>query len=238
VFIASRRFQVSHAKVSTVMTTDVASVRPDTSFHELTQLLAERKVSAVPVVDHDGRVLGVVSEADLLHKLEFADGLSGHSILERPVHRLARAKADGQLARDLMTSPAVTVPAGVSVVKAARLLESQRVKRAPVVDDGGRLVGIVSRAVLLKVFLRPDNDIQREVVGDLLHRLWIGPSELAVTVADGVVTIQGEVEQRSLIDLVARLVRSVDGVVEVLTDLTYAVDDTASPEARYYRPLV
>jgi len=229
---------VSHAKVSTVMTTDVASVRPDTSFHELTEILAERKVSAVPVVDDDGRVLGIVSEADLLHKLEFADGRSGHAILERPVHRQARAKADGRLAKDVMTSPAVTLPVGASVVKAARLLESQRVKRAPVVDEDGRLVGIVSRADLLKVFLRRDADIRREVVGDLLKRLWIGPTELNVTVDDGVVTLQGEVEQRSLIDLVARLVRSVDGVVEVVTDLTYAIDDTTSPEARYYRPLV
>jgi CBS domain-containing protein len=229
---------VSHAKVSTVMTTDVASVRPDTSFHELTEILAERKVSAVPVVDDDGRVLGIVSEADLLHKLEFADGRSGHAVLERSAHRQARAKADGRLAKDVMTSPAVTLPVGASVVKAARLLESHRVKRAPVVDEDGRLVGIVSRADLLKVFLRRDADIQREIVGDLLKRLWIGPSELTVTVDDGVVTLQGEVEQRSLIDLVARLVRSVDGVVEVVTDLTYAIDDTTSPEARYYRPLV
>jgi CBS domain-containing protein len=220
------------------MTTDVASVRPDTSFHEVTQLLAERQVSAVPVVDDDGRVLGIVSEADLLHKLEFADGMSGHVILERPAHRLARAKASGHLAKDLMTAPAVTVPAGVSVVKAARLLESHRVKRAPVVEEDGRLVGIVSRADLLKVFLRSDADIHDEIVGDLLKRLWIGPSELTVTVEDGVATLHGEVEQRSLIDVVARLVRSVDGVVEVITDLTYAIDDTIAPEARFYRPLV
>jgi CBS domain-containing protein len=220
------------------MTTDVATVRSDTSFHDLTQLLAERKVSAVPVVGDDGRVLGIVSEADLLHKLEFADGVGGHAILERPAHRMSRAKAGGQLAKDLMTSPAVTLPIGASVVKAARLLESRHVKRAPVVDEDGRLVGIVSRADLLKVFLRADADIQREVVGDLLKRLWIGPSELAVTVTDGVVTLQGEVEQRSLIDIVAHLVRSVDGVVEVITDLTYAIDDTIAPEARFYRPLV
>jgi CBS domain-containing protein len=220
------------------MTTDVASVRPDTSFHEVTQLLAERNVSAVPVVDDDGRVLGIVSEADLLHKLEFADGMSGHAILERPAHRLARAKASGHLAKDLMTAPAVTLPAATSVVKAARLLESHRVKRAPVVDEDGRLVGIVSRADLLKVFLRTDADINHEIVGDLLKRLWIGPGELAVTVADGVVTVQGEVEQRSLIDVVARLVRSIDGVVDVVTDLTYAIDDTIAPEARFYRPLV
>jgi CBS domain-containing protein len=229
---------VSHAKVSTVMTTDVASVRPDTSFYEVTQLLAERKVSAVPVVDDDGRVLGIVSEADLLHKLEFADGMSGHAILERPAHRLARAKAGGQVAKDLMTAPAVTVPAAVSVVKAARLLESHRVKRAPVIDEDGHMVGIVSRADLLKVFLRKDADIKNEIVDDLLKRLWIGPSELTITVDDGVVAVQCEVEQRSLIEVVTRLVRSVDGVVDVVTDLTYAIDDTIAPEARFYRPLV
>jgi CBS domain-containing protein len=229
---------VSHARVSTVMSTDVASVRHDTPFHDIAQLLADRKISAVPVLDADHHVVGVVSEADLLHKLEFADGSTAHRLLERSANRIARAKASGQSAKDLMTTPAVTLEAGTSVVKAARLLESRHVKRAPVVDESGRLVGIVSRSDLLKVFSRPDAAIEQEIVGDLLKRLWLGPSDLIATVADGVVTLQGEVEQRSLVDIVVRLVRSVDGVVDVVNHLTYAVDDTIASEPGYYRPLL
>ena len=229
---------MSHAKVSTVMSTDVASVRRDTPFHDIAQLLADRKISAVPVVDADHHVIGVVSEADLLHKLEFADGSTGHRILERPANRIARHKASGHCAQDLMTTPAVTLPAATSVVKAARLLDANNVKRAPVVDESGRMVGIVSRTDLLNVFLRPDAAIEHEIVGDLLTRLWLGPSDLSATVADGVVTLQGEVEQRSLIDIVVRLVRSVDGVVDVVSDLTYAIDDTEASEPEYYRNLV
>ena len=229
---------MSHAKVSTVMSTDVASVRNDTPFHDIAQLLADRKISAAPVIDADHHVIGVVSEADLLHKLEFPDGGTAHHLLERPANRTARHKAQGHTAQDLMTTPAVTVPDGTSVVKAARLLESHRVKRAPVVDEAGRLIGIVSRADLLKVYLRPDAAIEQEIVGDLLKRLWLGPSDLTATVEGGVVTLQGEVGQRSLVDIVVRLVRSVDGVVEVINNLTYTVDDTVSSDAEYYRPLI
>jgi CBS domain-containing protein len=138
-----------------------------------------------------------------------------------------------------LTSPAVTVLDTTNVVSAARLMESSGVKRLPVVNDLGRLVGIVSRRDLLKVYTRPDTDVRREIVDDVLRRLlWIGPTEITVQVTDGVVTLDGELEQRSLLDIVQRLVRSVDGVVEVVSRLTWRVDDTANPEARYYRPLV
>jgi CBS domain-containing protein len=231
---------MSHLKVSALMTRDVATVREETPFHEIAKVLAERHVSAVPVVDADDRVLGVVSEADLLHKVEFADSPDeGASILERRAHRLARHKSTGHVAKDLMTTPAVTVMDGTTVVKAARLLESSGIKRMPVVNDLGRLVGIVSRADLLKVYLRPDADVRDEIVNQVLRRLlWIGPSEVSVLVDSGVVVLVGQLEQRSLIDIVVRLVAAVDGVVEVDDRLTWRVDDTVTPEARYYRPMV
>jgi CBS domain-containing protein len=231
---------MSHQKVSALMSKDVATVREDTPFHEIAKVLADRHVSAAPVVDADRRVIGVVSEADLLHKVEFADDPNeGANIFELRAHRLARLKATGKVAKDLMTAPAVTVAETTSVVNAARLLESSRVKRVPVVDDFGRLVGIVSRGDLLKVYLRPDVAIQREISDEVLRRLlWIGPEEVSVRVADGVVTIEGELEQRSLAGIVMRLVRTVDGVIEVRDRLTWRVDDTVNPEARYYRPLV
>jgi CBS domain-containing protein len=231
---------MSHLKVSALMTRDVATVREDTPFHEIAQVLADRRVSAVPVVDLDHRVLGVVSEADLLHKVEFADDPDeGASILERRAHRLARHKATGHVAKDLMTAPAVTVMDGTTVVMAARLLEASGIKRMPVVNDLGRLVGIVSRADLLKVYLRADADIHDEIVSQVLRRLlWIDPTEVSVEVDGGVVTLTGQLEQRSLVDITVRLVGTVDGVVEVDDQLTWRVDDTVTPEARYYRPLV
>jgi CBS-domain-containing membrane protein len=231
---------MSHLKISALMTRDVATVREDTPFHEIAEVLAGRHVSAVPVVDADNRVLGVVSEADLLHKVEFADDLAeGASILERRTHRLARHKATGHVAKDLMSAPAVTVMDGTTVVKAARLLEASGIKRMPVVNDLGRLVGIVSRADLLKVYLRADADIRDEVTNQVLRRLlWIDPTEVKVEVDGGAVTLAGEIEQRSLIDITVRLVGAVDGVVEVDDQLTWRVDDTVTPEARYYRPLV
>ena len=230
---------MTHLKVSDVMSTDVASVREDATFQEIVAVLAEREVSAVPVVDASRRVLGVVSEADLLHKVEFSEGADGRRIFERRAHRLGRRKAGGDIARDLMSAPAVTVPRGTSVVVAARLLEFSGIKRMPVVNDLGRLVGIVSRCDLLKGFLRPDEEIRDEVVHDVLGRLlWIGPPEVKAEVEAGVVRLRGEVEQRSLIAVAERLVRAVDGVVDIEDELTYRVDDRTDAEAQYYRPLV
>lgn len=231
---------MSHMKVSALMTREVATVREDTPFFEIVEVLAGRHISAVLVIDAAQRVLGVVSEADLLHKVEFADDPNeGANIFELRAHRLARQKAVGLVAKDLMTSPVVTVPQAATVVAAARLLESSGVKRMPVLDDSDRLVGIVSRGDLLRVFLRPDADIVGEISEQVLRRqLWIDPSAVAVRVNHGVVVIEGEVEQRSLVPIVLRLVRAVDGVLEVHDRLTWRVDDTVSPELQYYRPLV
>jgi CBS domain-containing protein len=230
---------MTHVTVSDVMTTDVVSVREDTPFHEIAAALADCEISAVPVVDADRHVLGVVSEADLLLKFEQGSGTNGSRLFERRAHRDARHKADGRVARDLMTEPAITVPTGTVAKVAARLLESNGIKRMPVVDDFGRLVGIVSRHDLLRLFLRPDAEIRREVALEVLqHLLWIAPSEVRVGVDDGVVTLDGEVEQKSLVAIIVRLVRAVDGVVDVVDHLTYQFDDTTARDPEYYRPLV
>ncbi len=229
---------MQHLKVSALMTADVATVREDTPFHEIAGLLAARRVSAVPVVDADNRVLGVVSEADLLPKLEFADEPdAGAGLFERRAHRQARHKATGTIAKDLMTAPAVTVPQDSTVVAAARLLASSGTKRMPVVDDVGRLVGIASRGDLLKVYLRPDADVRDEIVSDVLRRvLWITPSEVRVHVDGGVVTLDGELELRSLADLLIQLVRAVDGVVDVQQSLTWRLDNSIAADAQHSRP--
>ncbi|MDI2125442.1 CBS domain-containing protein [Yinghuangia seranimata] len=220
---------MAHQTVRAVMTADVVSVGPDTEFKDIVRTIQERRVSGVPVVDAQGRVLGVVTEADLLRKEATeggtADGPRTH--IHYTAHRAAQAKARGQRAADLMTAPAVTVRADQTVVEAARLMERRGVRRLPVVDAEGFLDGIVSRADLLRVFLRPDADIRAEIADQVLTRaLWINPATVAVTVEDGRVHLSGVLEQKSLIPLVVRLCRAVDGVVGVTHTLRFDYDDS------------
>jgi CBS domain-containing protein len=214
--------------VGDVMTHDVVTVREATPYKEVVETLAEHAVSAVPVVAEDGRVVGIVSEADLLHKMEFA-GLEPHvHLLERKRRRTARTKASADTAGDLMTRPVVGIGARESLTTAAKLMDAERVKRLPVVDEHGRLVGILSRRDLLRVYLREDGAIRREVSEDVLLRsLWIEPGTVSVEVERGVVTLAGTVDRRSTVPLVVHVVGAVAGVVEVLNHLSYHHDDTA-----------
>jgi CBS domain-containing protein len=217
-----------HQRVQDVMTTDVVSARETTSYKDLVELLATRRVSAVPVVDDRGHVLGVVSEADLLLKRERpARPLA--QVLSAP-RRRERAKAEATVAAGLMSRPAVTIDPQATVVAAARRLHASGVKRLPVVDAGGRLVGIVSRVDLLKGFLRPDEELHQEILEDVIFGdLFMGPDRFDVHVKDGVVVLQGRCERRSLIPTVVRAVAAVDGVVRVENRLGYDVDDLSSP---------
>ena len=192
----------------------------------MAELLAERRVSALPVLDGDGRVVGIVSEADLLLKEEFPE--------DRPAAGCSRAgtggpraKAVGDTAAELMTSPAVTVGPDATVAEAARLLHRHGVKRLPVVDPAGPLLGIVSRADLLKVFLRSDGEIAADVRQEVLVRsLWVAPDSVDVDVRDGVVTLRGRLERRSQVAIAVSLVHALDGVVDVVDELDFEVDDT------------
>lgn len=214
--------------VRDVMTHKVVSVTEDMPYRQIVQTLAEYAVSAVPVVDVAGRVLGVVSEADLLHKMEFA-GLEPHlRLLERKQRRTARAKASGDTAGDLMSAPAVTVTADVALTAAAQAMESEHVKRLPVVDEHGGLVGIVSRRDLLRVYLRDDASLCDEIRNQVLHRtLWIDPETITVTAEKGVVVLGGAVDRRSMAQIVVRLCEAVPGVVEVVDQIAVGYDDTA-----------
>jgi CBS domain-containing protein len=214
-------------RVRDVMTPDVATVREQTPYREIVDTLAERRVSAVPVVDDFGHVLGVVSEADLLHKIEMAGEPHERRIFEGRRRRTARVKAAGGVAKELMTTPVVTTMADTAVAAAARLMENAEVKRLPVVDDLGRLVGIVSRADLLRVYLRPDEEIRHDVVEEVLRRvLWIEPGLVRVEVTGGVVKLVGQLDRRSTTMLAVRLAHAVAGVVEVVDELGFDFDDT------------
>ncbi len=188
-------------KVKDVMTKNVTTVDASTPFKDVAETLIAHAVSAVPVVDGEGRVVGVVSEADLLRKEEFREQYyrEGYQppLRVRLRSRMSqeggrpRDKARGETAGELMTAPAVTAPAEITTVVAARIMDEHGIKRLPVVDAEGRLTGIVSRADLLKVFVRSDDDILHEVRDDILERsLWVETSGVTVTADKGVVTLE------------------------------------------------
>ncbi len=206
------------------MTRAVVVVDEWAPFKEIARLMQEYRVSALPVVRGDGRLVGIVSEADLLLKEGRPEG--GRRLLEGPRRRLEREKAEGLVASQLMTTPVVITGPDASLSVAARLMHRRGVKRVPVVDEEGRVVGIVSRADLLKVFLRPDDEIEREVSEDVIRRaLWIDPDRVRVRVRDGVVTLEGQLERRGLIRVLVEMVRGVDGVVGVQDRLSYELDN-------------
>jgi CBS domain-containing protein len=213
--------------VADVMTRKVRTVSPATRFRELAGILTSLHVSAVPVVDVEGMVVGVVSEADLM--LKELVGIRAPAFAT-VLPDLERSKAAGEIAADLMTSPAVTIRAGATLTEAAKLMHDRRVKRLPVVDGEGRLVGIVTRGDLLSVFLRADADIRREIIDEVVIRtLWMDPRSFETCVLDGVVTLSGEVDRRSDIDILTGLIRGVDGVIGVKSELDFKYDDSPPP---------
>ncbi|MEU1230546.1 CBS domain-containing protein [Streptomyces sp. NPDC005828] len=200
--------------VADLMTSKVVAVLPGADFKEIVTTMERWRVSAVPVVEGEGRVVGIVSEGDLLLKEEFQDHRLG--LIEQMRHLDATAKAGARRARDLMSSPAVTVAPEASLSQAARLMAAHRVKRLPVVDANGTIQGIVSRSDLLKVFLRPDADLAAEVRADVVEALFpLSHRQVEVRVDAGVVTLSGTVHDGGLIPLAARLTRAVEGVVDV-----------------------
>lgn len=212
--------------VSDVMTRAVAAVGRDAAFKDIVRTMQDRKVSALPVVDGGGRVVGIVSEADLLPKEEFRDSDPDRYTQLRRLSDLA--KAGSVTAGELMTSPALTVRPGETLAQAARTMARARVKRLPVVDDTGRLEGVVSRVDLLKVFLRDDEDIAEEVRREVVASLFPAPeSAVRVEVREGVVRLGGRVRDTSLVPVAARLTRAVEGVV----DIEFELDGPGHPAA-------
>jgi CBS domain-containing protein len=200
--------------VDDVMTHAVVAVGRDAPFKDVVRLMEQWEVSALPVLEGEGRVVGVVSEADLLPKEEFRDSDPDPSTQLRRLSDLTKAGA--VTAGELMTAPAITVHAGSTLAQAARIMALRKVKRLPVVNDEGLLEGVISRADLLKVFLREDDDIADEVRRDIVDVLFPAPVEpVHVMVAEGVVTLTGKVRDTTLIPVAVRLARAVEGVVDV-----------------------
>lgn len=195
---------MKHRKIGNVMSDDVVRVGHGASSEEVGALLERHRIGGLPVVDEDDKVVGVITGTDL------AD------------------RADGTVpAGQLMSRPAVTVRPQDTIVDAARTMARHLVERLPVVDEEDRLIGIVTRRDLLRVFLRPDDEIRAEVIDEVLVRsLWLRPQSVTVTVTDGVVRLEGELDRHSEVPIAVRMAGQVDGVVAVVDRLTYRVDDS------------
>ncbi|MFI7416204.1 CBS domain-containing protein [Nonomuraea sp. NPDC049684] len=216
--------------VEDVMTREVVSVDAATPFKEIAEALAGRGIGAVPVLDDDRHVIGVVSGSDLLCKEEFREQFPGEDyrppLLSRVRHRPGSRKATAVTAADLMTSPPVTITAERSAVTAARLMNARDVRRIPVVDHNGRLVGILSRGDLVRMFLRGDEELAAVVRDDVLHRaLWMDTANVRVSVRQGVVTLSGRMDRRSEAAHAVRRTCGVNGVVGVVDELCWRLDD-------------
>jgi len=205
--------------VQEIMTNRVTWVKKDATFREMTVALREHRISAFPVVDDDHKVIGVVSEADMLTK-EALDDEPG--VLAGILHRRDQVKARGVTAGDLMTVAVVTVRPEDSVGHAAKLMYDRRVKRLPVTDAAGHLVGIVSRADVLSIFDRTDAQIQNEITEEvLLGGFLVDPTIFSVTVKDSIVTLDGCPETSETGHEIVRQIRHLQGVVAVRDRLDY-----------------
>lgn len=219
-------------QVGDVMTKDVITVDEHAGFKHIVETLAQNRVSAVPVVDGAGKVLGIVSESDLLTKIAAGGELNakiGSGFLER---RHLQRKAHGEAASQLMTSPAIIALQSDSVVDAARVAARAHVRRLPVVDDSERIVGIVARSDLLRAFLCDDESIRRYVNDVVLaQQFLLSPDSITADVDGGVVTLRGRLDSEKVLGPLLEALRRVAGVVAVHSQLSF------DEPYRYHPPL-
>jgi CBS-domain-containing membrane protein len=206
--------------VRDIMSTKVIAVRPSAGYKEMAAMLRDRRVSAFPVIDKDAKVIGMVSEADLLTK-EALEGTVPRTLQSLTQQRV-RSQVNAVTAADLMTKPVITIGPDEPVSHAARLMYNHRVKRLPVVSDDGTLIGIVTRTDVLSVYGRPDADIHRQITEDLIVGTFgCDPGQFTVTVRDGIATIEGSAETALVGHDIVDAIRHMEGVVFVRDRLSY-----------------
>jgi CBS domain-containing protein len=215
--------------VREVMTTPVVSARRTTPLKEVAQLLVENKISGVPVIDVDGTVLGVVSEADFLVKEGGPEAVRHRPLArflgESRTSRIQLEKLHATKAAHAMTAPAVTIESNRPISEAARIMTDRRINRLPVVD-AGRLVGIVTRADLVRAYVRSDDELADIIRDDVIRRmLWLDPASFAVEVDRGIASISGHVDRRSTAEMVEQATAAVPGIVEVEASIAWSLDD-------------
>jgi len=206
--------------VCDVMTREVVAANPATTFRELVRLIEDHHLHALPVVDERGRVVGMVTESDLLIREELTEGR-----LRTPLQRRGRARLTGTTAGEIMSSPVMTVNPSQTLAQAARLFRRRHIGRMPVVEKDGRLIGIVTRMDLLTVFLRPDEELLA-AVHEAIATVDEAPSRiLSATAHDGVVVLQGSAHFLSQLIAVEGLVRQIPGIVHLDVKAIAVIDD-------------
>ncbi len=215
-----------HREVREVMTADPVTVTPPTPLKYVAGLLVKQQVDAIPVVSLQRKVLGIITETDLLRKEELQrDPDAPHSVHLN--YRARRDLATAETAGEIMHTAPVTVRPDATVAEAARLMDRHDAACLPVTGEDGRLLGVVGPRNLLRVFLRPDEEIRAEIIRDVLVGYFgTNPALVQVEVTDGVARLAGELERKSMLDSIRAAVRAVDGVIGVEGELGYAVDDT------------
>jgi CBS domain-containing protein len=222
---------VYHWQVSDVMTADVVTASEDTEVGEIVDKMATHRVSGLPIVDDGDRLVGVVSQADLLPRVAATRPAGGRAARGRRA-----VKAAATSARELMSTPALTVGADEPLSAAARKMQLKKVKRLLVTGDAGQLLGIVSRADLVRLYARADTAIRADVINHVLRRtLWIDTRQVQVDVHAGVVTLSGAVGRRTTAAIAARLAADVPGVVAVRDEIRSEFDDSALAPSRSHR---
>jgi len=221
-----------HALAREIMSSPVITASPDMSFKDIVAIMLEHGISGLPIVDEGGRLVGMVSEADLLLKEEEPRAQPGLIPWHGSSLRLERIrdrhrKAEGMTAGTLMTENVVSATESATIHHLAHLMLVHDINRIPIVRDG-RVVGIVTRADILKVFTRGDEALLKVVQQTLAQDLWIDPKALSITCLNGVITLSGQAERHSDRDIIIRWVKAIDGVVGVNADhLEFRVDDLA-----------
>lgn len=215
-----------HHEVQEVMTADPETVSPATPLKRVADLLIKQNISAVLVLSLGGKVLGVVAETDLLRREELRrDPDGGHSI--HLSYRMRRDLATAETAGEIMSAVSLTVRPGATVAEAARLMDRHHITCLPVTDEAGKLLGVVGPRELLRVFVRPDEEIATEITSSVLvGYLGTNRALVHVEVIDGVVRLAGELERKSMVALIRPAIRAVDGVIDVKGELRYVLDDT------------
>jgi CBS domain-containing protein len=228
---AQHAAQVGPKVVSDVMTVGVVSAHEQAGFKVIVASLVRNRISAVPVIDDDRKVIGVVSESDLLARVVAEPDRT--SVIGHPRHgrRERPERIYGETASSLMTTPAVTTTPDCTIADAARLAAKARVRRLPVVDTDDVLLGIVTRADLLRVFLEDDAEIHTQILDDIIVRqMALGPSDVKVFVNEGIVTLRGELANRQMVQQLLESVHAIPAVVAVKSRLTSPADD--APRSR------
>jgi len=213
-------------KVRDLMTTEPVTTTPDAPLKEAARMMVEHGVSGLPVLDADGALVGMVTEGDFLRQEANRDQPYRLSLLEALFGDGSGAPPAVETVGEVMSEPVITIGAEATISEAARVMAHRRIKRLPVVDDGGALIGIISRADVVNAFTKPDEVIEDEVREDIIRRLlFLDPDTITVAVKDGVVTLSGELENRTEAHLLEELTRRIAGVVRVASNLTFQVDD-------------